>query len=138
MKTIKVLVLNPTGKPEIMEVLNDYKAIKQAINITSPVDCISRKIGDKYFDIWCDDEGLYKEDLKASAFCENANEILAGKILIANHRGEHTTSLKDEDIEKIFEHLRCLDEDYTVDYASSLGIVKMKFDKEGVFLQYKI
>ena len=138
MKTIKVLVLNPTGKPEIIEVLNDYKAFKQAINITSPIDCISRKIGDKYFEIWCDDEGLYKEDLKASAFCENANEILAGKILIANHRGEHTTSLKDEDIAMIIEHLRCVDEDYSVDYMTSMGMVKMNFNKKGVFLQYKI
>lgn len=62
-------------------------------------DIASRKIGDKYFDLFVDDVGLFKDSPIVSVLDENMNPMLVGNVVIANHDMEgNTTSLSDEDI----------------------------------------
>ena len=66
------------------------------------IDIVSRKIGGKYFDVICDDDGLAREPHHCSAVDKEGSPMLVGSFLVANHdtAGE-TRSLTDEDIEVI-------------------------------------
>ena len=71
-------------------------------------DVTERKIGGKYFDIFCDDEGLLQDPQPPiSAYSIKDNEpMLVGNLIIANHDMEgNTTDLSDEDIKLIKENL---------------------------------
>lgn len=139
---VEVLIIKPNDV--YTKVLNDdYRDFKKEINISSPIDCIKRKIGGKYFDIWCDDEGLFKVDdkgtIQAVGFCKNAQEILAGNIMIANNDGEgNVLSLSDEDIDLIKNEIGTFVKDIIVQYDTSLGLCNMRFDKGCYVLGYEV
>lgn len=136
------LVIKPGEDVKVVFLENDYKQYKQVIGIDkSPITVISRKIGGKYYDLWVDDEGLFKEDddgtIKASGFCNNAHEIIAGGILILNNNGEEEESLTQGDIDNISQYLKCVKEEHVLPYSTSLGLLKMKFSNKGAFLDYE-
>lgn len=65
-------------------------------------DVACRKIGDKYFDIFVDDIGLFSDNPIPSALDENLQPMLVGNLVFANHDNEgNTTSLSDEEIQII-------------------------------------
>ena len=71
------------------------------------IDIITRKIGDKYYDIVCDDEALLKSEPLPRAVCRNAREVLFGNIFIcglADDEG-NLTSLGDDDVEKLARYI---------------------------------
>lgn len=71
-------------------------------------DITQRKIGGRYFDIFCDDEGLLKDPQPPlSAINTKTKEpMLVGNLIIANHdRAGETTDLSDEDIKLIKKHI---------------------------------
>lgn len=47
------------------------------------IDIVNRKIGDKRFEIICDDKGLFVENSKTSAITESGKPLLVGNLLIA-------------------------------------------------------
>lgn len=68
----KVTVVNiPDELDEFYKILN-----------CSCIDIVRRKIGRKYFEIICDDEGLFKENVKISAIDNLGGVQLVGNILI--------------------------------------------------------
>lgn len=70
------------------------------------IDITERKIDGQYFDIICDDEGLFKEGNQVSAVSEDGRPQLVGSLLICNHDGEGGESgLSDEDLEKVSKRL---------------------------------
>jgi hypothetical protein len=63
------------------------------------IDIVSRKIGGKYFDVICDDDGLAREPHHCSAVDKEGDPMLVGSFLVANHdEAGETRSLTDEDI----------------------------------------
>lgn len=71
-----------------------------------PFDIAVRKIGDKYFDIFVDDMGLFREERIVSAVDREGNGMLVGNLIFANHDAQgNTTSLSTEDIELIKRNL---------------------------------
>lgn len=69
-------------------------------------DITRRKVGEKIFDIFVDDEGLLKDNPIPTAFTSDFEVALVGNLLFANHDAEgNTTSLSDEDIECIINNL---------------------------------
>ncbi len=65
-------------------------------------DIATRKIGEKYYDIFCDDEGMFREDAITSAIGPDGSTMLVGNLIFANHDGEgNTTSLTREDVVNI-------------------------------------
>ena len=80
---------------------NYYKILNCSL-----IDITERKIDGQYFDIICDDEGLFKEGNQVSAVSEDGRPQLVGNILICNHDGEGGESgLSDEDLEKVSKRL---------------------------------
>lgn len=71
-----------------------------------PLDIARRKIGNKWFDIFVDDEGLLRHNPIISAVTRDGLAMLAGNLIFANYDGYgETTSLTDEDIELIKKNL---------------------------------
>lgn len=69
-------------------------------------DIAQRKIGDKYYDIFVDDIGLFKDDPRVTALTEDGEPMLVGNLIFANHDNQgNTTSLTDEDIDNIMNHV---------------------------------
>lgn len=68
-----------------------------------PINIVSRKIDDKYFDIICDDMGLCRENPIVSGVAVDRETFLVGNLIFANHDGQgNEASLTDEDILTIF------------------------------------
>lgn len=67
------------------------------------VDIVTRRIGNKLYDIICDDEGLLVENPIISAVDKDFQPMLVGNLLIAGLADEegHLTSLTDRDILRI-------------------------------------
>ena len=65
-------------------------------------DIAHRKIGDKYYDIFCDDAGLFRDGFIFSAIFPTGEGMLVGNLIFANHDDQgNTTSLSDDDIRNI-------------------------------------
>lgn len=68
------------------------------------IDITERKIGGKYFDVICDDEGLFKENPIVSAVAKSGEARLVGSLAICNHDGEgHESGLTPDDVKIIAE-----------------------------------
>jgi len=67
------------------------------------IDIVARKINGKYYDIICDDEGLFKEQPIPTMFDTNKQPMIVGNIIIAGLADEegNMTDLTDEDIVRI-------------------------------------
>lgn len=71
------------------------------------IDITERKIGGKYYDIICDDEGLLKDNAIPSAIDKDQKPMLVGNLLICNIADEegNEVELKAEDIVLITDNL---------------------------------
>lgn len=108
MEKIKVLLFNTAGQFKILEVnatnLNEYyDALECEI-----LDIARRKVGGKYFDVFVDDMGLFKENPVVTAISPEGEPMLVGNLIFANHNGEgNTVSLTLTDIVMIM-NAKCL------------------------------
>lgn len=95
-------MLDQVKEIEIEELEDYYKYLK-----CDAFDIATRKVGDKYYDIFVDDCGLFVEHPKVSAVDEDTYEpMLVGNLILANHDSEgNTTSLSDDDFENIKKHI---------------------------------
>ena len=72
----------------------------------SCIDVAYRKVGKYFYDIVCDDEGLYRADRIPSAFNHKGEPMLVGNLLFLNHDEEgEFTSLTDEQIADLSKHI---------------------------------
>ena len=134
-KTIKVMVFKPGKKAEIVDfpVIHDYTDIKKVLEISSPIDCASRTIGGKLFDIWCDDEGLLKDNLKTCAFNDLTkrplNEVICGNIMIATSCDGEITGLSDADIALIQSHTILIDKP-NLGFSCNFGDISVEINSQ--------
>lgn len=70
-------------------------------------DIARRKIGGRWYDIYCDDIGRFKDDPICTAVnAFNPNDLLVGNLIIANHDSEgYTQSLTPDDTIRIYSHI---------------------------------
>lgn len=100
----RVLVLNVQNNEfhtaECSELSDFYRELGCDI-----FDIARRVVGDKAYDIFVDDMGLWKENPVVSAIDKNCNPMLVGNLIFANHDEQgNTTSLTDEDMARILSH----------------------------------
>lgn len=103
---MKALLLD-TNKKVISEVnpngLDDYYSM---INCGC-IDIVSRRIGKRYYEFICDDEGLFVDDPLVSAISDMGEVMLVGNLIITgltDGEGE-LTDLTDDDISYIKKHI---------------------------------
>lgn len=72
------------------------------------IDIVQRIIGDRWYDIVCDDNGTFVEDPRISAVDSNGQIMLVGNLLICGLADADgvLTSLSEEDIEHIKESIQ--------------------------------
>lgn len=95
-ENIKVVVINDSTAT-FKTVPNDIDAFYKELNCDL-FDIATRKIDNRVFDIYCDDEGLFVENARVSAIDKDENIMLVGNLMITNHDDEgNTTSLTEEE-----------------------------------------
>lgn len=89
----------------VVECGNDLETLYKLCDC-STIEIPYRKIGDFWYDIVCDEEGIFRENYKASALDEKFNVALVGNLLFCNHDAEgDLVSLTDEQIENLKNHI---------------------------------
>ena len=97
--------IDPHGYAHVCEIPDSLEGYYELLGCET-IDIVSRKIGGKYYDIVCDDEGLFKDDFSVSMVDADGNGLLVGKLLICNHDGDgNEVGLSDDDIDNITQHL---------------------------------
>lgn len=103
----RALNLKPLSRELRVVYIDTLDDIYKAINARC-FDVATRQIGtqsDKIYDIYCDDVGLYKDDIHLAAYGKH-DCVLVGDILIAKHdKYGEMVDLTDEDIVYIKNHI---------------------------------
>lgn len=143
MKNNKItgLLFKPNNAPTVLTIEDNCKELQRIIGCRC-IDILERKIGNAYYDLVIDDEGLFEEDengeIASCSFCSNAEEIIAGNILIFRHEDENLISLTNEDVINILKNVWAVEKDIVIDYNTNIGLCKMKFNAKGAILKYEI
>ena len=99
--------IDPNGRAELVEIPKDLNGYYKLLDCGT-IDIVSRKIGGQYYDIVCDDEGMFKKDVCFSMVANGGMPMLVGRLLICNHDGKgNEVGLTPEDIENIKKHIYC-------------------------------
>ena len=96
----RVLVLDvEKGEIREVEISENIETIYRELGCDT-FDIANRKIGDRRFDIFCDDNGLFRDKPIVSAInADHFSPMLVGNLLFANHDSEgRTVGLSDEDV----------------------------------------
>ena len=124
---IKGILITPNQKetkPRVYEAeINSYKDYYPLLECDT-FDIQSRRFKDKWLDIYCDDEGLFKEINRPSILTFNKNgqlvEQIVGNVFIVSHDDEgNTISLTDEEVEAVLSAVKVMaglesNEEYTL------------------------
>ena len=105
---IKGILITPNQKetsPRMYELeVNSYKDYYPLLECDT-FDIQTRNFNGKWLDIYCDDEGLFKEDNKPAILTYSDGQLveqIVGNVFIVNHNDEgETISLTDEEIEAV-------------------------------------
>lgn len=66
------------------------------------IDIVTRKIGDKWLDIICNDEGLYTNHPRVSVLDLKGRSMIYGNVIITNSTKDgYQRTLSDEDVQQI-------------------------------------
>ena len=106
---MKFILIKAGEKAEVIELQGDtidYLKMKEYLQIDSPITCVERKIGSKYYDLWLDDEGLLRDEesriVSGVLMNEGSTELLIGNMLILKHDEEgNSIGLTDEEIKEL-------------------------------------
>lgn len=102
----------------VIDVINTHKAMIQTVDKANGIqdyydllncslfDIACRKIGENYYDIYCDDEGLLKCNPIVSAVSSDGEPMLVGNLFVAktNDEGE-TISLNEDELSEVLENV---------------------------------
>lgn len=124
---IKGILITPNQKetkPRVYEAeIDSYKDYYPLLECDT-FDIQSRRFKDKWLDIYCDDEGLFKEINRPSILTFNKNgqlvEQIVGNVFIVSHDDEgNTISLTDEEVEAVLSAVKVMaglenNEEYTL------------------------
>ena len=124
---IKGILITPNQKetkPRVYEAeINSYKDYYPLLECDT-FDIQSRRFKDKWLDIYCDDEGLFKEINRPSILTFNKNgqlvEQIVGNVFIVSHDDDgNTISLTDEEVEAVLSAVKVMaglesNEEYTL------------------------
>jgi hypothetical protein len=98
-----ILIDVENKKSEVVEFEPKLEVYYKLLNCTY-IDITARKIGENWFDIVCDDEGLLENKIPSAVNSENEVQLV-GNLLLVNHDGEgNETSLTDEQIKDVLDN----------------------------------
>lgn len=115
MKKIRGILIDvDMDHPILIEVEDQLEKYYDILNCRC-IDIVTRKIGDKYFDIICDDEALLKGDPILTAISRDKKSYLFGNLLIVNSDNDgNLRSLSKDDIDTIYNDLLIVKENENI------------------------
>ena len=105
---MKVVYLNVENQelPKVMDIEDKLDTFYELIGCRC-IDIVQRKIGHKYFDVICDDEGLFKDVTVVSAVDTQFRKMLVGNLIVSKSDNEgNLIDLSEEDIKQILRHTK--------------------------------
>lgn len=94
-------LIDPCGESKLIELPETLEGYYKALDCKT-IDVVTRNFGGKYYDVVCDDEGLFQDNVKVSAVDKNGQAMLVGKLLICKDDGKgNEIGLSEDDIETI-------------------------------------
>lgn len=103
-----ILIDTKTGKHTITEIEDELKEFYRILDCER-IDIVKANVGEQYFDIYCDDEGLYRptDTVPVVTVLDISNEfdnqpMVVGNVFICKHDGQGgARSLTDEEIKHV-------------------------------------
>lgn len=110
---MKVIYLNvlENKKAQVIDIAGELDEFYRLIKCDT-IDITKRKIGENYYDIICDDEGLFAESPKISAINNLGEPMLVGNLIVCD-ANESTGELKSLTDEQVAEVTNCIHKLYT-------------------------
>ena len=106
-------------KAKAVDIDTSLESLYETLKVGT-IDIVSRKVGGRWFDIVCDDEGLLKDNPKPSAVSPEGKVMLVGNLLFFHNDGEgNLTELTEDDID----HLQ----DYTMFWSGHVFVGGCEF-----------
>lgn len=105
---MKVVYLDIENRqlPKVMDIPDDIGVFYELIRCHC-IDIVRRKIGNKSFDVICDDEGLFKDTPITSAVDTQFRKMLVGNLIVSQSDNKgNLIDLSDEDIKQILRHTK--------------------------------
>lgn len=100
MKRLTGILIDEKGA-KVVDIKHTLESLHATIKCQT-FDIATRLIGNKPFDIFLDDEGLLIDNPIINGFCIDAEEVLAGNLLVLNSNEEgETIGLTNEQINHI-------------------------------------
>lgn len=101
MSEIKAIVLNVNaGTVKVMDIEDELQTYYDLIGCDL-IEIVDRRIGGKVYSIVCDEEGIFAEDAKVSAWDNEMVVAFFGNLVITNRNGPELASLTAEDVDRI-------------------------------------
>lgn len=91
------------------DVKDDYLDEYYKVLNCDTFDIVNRRFGKYCLDVYCDDEGLLKEDKKVALVTYKGSqivEIICGNVFIVGHKEAETISLTDDEINEVFKYCK--------------------------------
>lgn len=106
---MKVLLLNvQKNYAEVREIEDRLEDYYEAIGCRC-IEIVERKIGRKWFDVICDEEGTFVADPKISAIDNLGTPMFVGNLIIAHHDDEgNMTGLSNKEIEYVSNRIQTM------------------------------
>lgn len=90
-------------KAQVVEIEDELAVFYDLIGC-SCITVVERKIGEHYYDIIADDEGLFVEDPRVSALDSTGHGVLVGNLIVVKHDGKgEFQSLTDEEAQEVLQ-----------------------------------
>lgn len=107
---MKAVYLNvkENRKPRLIDIEDKLDTFYRLLDCDT-IDVAVRKIGDDYYDIIVDDEGLLIDNPKISAFDNQYNPQLVGNLLIVKNDGKgEFKGLTDDEAREVMNNMVCI------------------------------
>lgn len=106
MKTILLNVYENSA--DVIEIADNLQAFYKRLGCRL-IDIVQRKIGRRWFDVMCDDEGLFVEEPKISAIDNLGNMMFVGNLMFFRHDKEgNLKGLSEEDLNYILDRIQVM------------------------------
>ena len=110
--------------PKVMDIEDKLEVFYELIGCRC-IDIVRRKIGNKRYDVICDDEGLFKDDPVVSAVDTKYGDRLVGNLIICKSDVEgNLMGLSDNDVEEIIRHIKVY---FTQDFEKICPVLQMTY-----------
>lgn len=94
-------LIDPCGHSGLVELPETIEGYYKLLGCNT-IDIVTRNFGGHYYDVVCDDEGLFQDNVKVSAVDKNGQAMLVGKLFICKDDGKgNEIGLDTNDVDRI-------------------------------------